>query len=316
MNYIKHLNQFLELVSIDDRLTPHHISVYMALFQQWNKNRFPDALFICRNEIMQAAKVGSTRTYYQSLSALHEFGYIVYTPSKCPITGSKVSINPLFDESEADEDGEESPSHLPISTQVKHGQNRPITRCKSDACENAQVAPLLKHNINLLNIKTREAHARKKKEGSGFHFKNLKGEKLPSGLDHLKNKSVSVKVSAPASIPSGPGLASRIKKEIPRNFLIPTLEQVKDFFLTQLSGNFENEILNSKNREFEAEKFFNHYESNGWSLGGKMPMRNWKASCRSWVAKIPYFSRLEQKKKRSAYDRLHAKPLSNYAVPL
>jgi hypothetical protein len=65
MNYIKHLNQFMELVSVDDRLTPHHISVYLALFQQWNKNRFPEAIYICRNEIMQAAKVGSTTNVLQ-----------------------------------------------------------------------------------------------------------------------------------------------------------------------------------------------------------------------------------------------------------
>lgn len=104
MNYIKHLNQFMELVAVDDRLTAHHISVYLALFQPWNKNRFPDSVFICRNEIMQASKEGSPRTYYKCLYALHKFGYIVYTPSKCP--GSEVSLNLLSEVSEEDENGE------------------------------------------------------------------------------------------------------------------------------------------------------------------------------------------------------------------
>ena len=31
----------------------------------------------------------------------------------------------------------------------------------------------------------------------------------------------------------------------------------------------------------EAEKFFNFYESNGWKVG-KNPMKDWKASVRSW----------------------------------
>lgn len=97
MNYIKHLNQWMELVSVDDRLTPHHVSMYLALFHLWNKNRFPDTLIICRNEIMQVSKVGSTRTYYKCIKQLHEFGYIVYTPSKCPMKGSKVSLNLLDD---------------------------------------------------------------------------------------------------------------------------------------------------------------------------------------------------------------------------
>ena len=31
----------------------------------------------------------------------------------------------------------------------------------------------------------------------------------------------------------------------------------------------------------EAEKFFNHYESNGWLVGGKSKMKNWQAAARN-----------------------------------
>ena len=33
----------------------------------------------------------------------------------------------------------------------------------------------------------------------------------------------------------------------------------------------------------EAEKFFNYYESNGWLVGGKTKMKDWKAAARNWI---------------------------------
>ena len=33
--------------------------------------------------------------------------------------------------------------------------------------------------------------------------------------------------------------------------------------------------------EIEAHKFFNHFESNGWRVGGKTPMKNWHAAARN-----------------------------------
>jgi hypothetical protein len=33
----------------------------------------------------------------------------------------------------------------------------------------------------------------------------------------------------------------------------------------------------------QAESFFDYFESNGWKVGGKAPMKNWKASARNWI---------------------------------
>jgi predicted transcriptional regulator len=41
--------------------------------------------------------------------------------------------------------------------------------------------------------------------------------------------------------------------------------------------------------EREAERFFNHYESNGWKVG-KNPMRNWSASLCNWYKNINQFN--------------------------
>ena len=56
-----------------------------------------------------------------------------------------------------------------------------------------------------------------------------------------------------------------------------TLEAVRNFFREE---NFP---------ELEAEKFFNHFQSNGWQVGGKTPMQDWKASARSWILKMPNY---------------------------
>ncbi len=57
MNYIKHLNAIFQQFSKDSRLNPTHISLYMALFQFWNINRFPAVFYINREEFMKMAKV-------------------------------------------------------------------------------------------------------------------------------------------------------------------------------------------------------------------------------------------------------------------
>lgn len=42
--------------------------------------------------------------------------------------------------------------------------------------------------------------------------------------------------------------------------------------------------------KLEAEKFFNHYESNGWLVGGKSKMKNWQAGARNWLINSKKFN--------------------------
>lgn len=76
-----------------------------------------------------------------------------------------------------------------------------------------------------------------------------------------------------------------------------SLEAVKTFFQQE---NFP---------EVEAEKFYNHFQSNGWQVGGKTPMQDWKASARSWILKMPNYpvrnatgSHLDQSLNNVNYD--------------
>ena len=92
MNYIKHLNGILDQFSKDTRLNPTHISLYIALFQFWNYNRFPDDFYINREEIMSFSKIGSKSTYHRCIKELSHWKYILYSPSHNPFKGSKVKM--------------------------------------------------------------------------------------------------------------------------------------------------------------------------------------------------------------------------------
>lgn len=90
MNYIKHLTGFFERVIKDKTLNPTHVSLYMALFQFWNFNRFKNPISISRDEVMRISKIASKVTYHKCLKNLHYAGYIDYQPSFNPFKGSQV----------------------------------------------------------------------------------------------------------------------------------------------------------------------------------------------------------------------------------
>lgn len=82
MNYILHLNNFMERAEQDRWLTPHHHYIYMVLFQLWNKLGFTQSFTICRDVIMKKAKIGSKDTYYKCLKDLRDGGYLYYESSR------------------------------------------------------------------------------------------------------------------------------------------------------------------------------------------------------------------------------------------
>lgn len=91
MNYIKHQTGLFERFAGDEQITSYHISLYWALFQVWNKNRFRNPFPITREEIMFLARIGSTNTYAKCMKELKAWGYISYNSSGNLHTGWKVS---------------------------------------------------------------------------------------------------------------------------------------------------------------------------------------------------------------------------------
>ncbi|MCP9200565.1 hypothetical protein MKO06_11640 [Gramella sp. GC03-9] len=93
MNYIKLLNAAFSTFFFDDRLNPTHISLYMALFQEWNSSRFADRFFVNRRELMRVAKIGSKSTYHRCITDLDSWDYLSYFPSNNPYKGSEIKMS-------------------------------------------------------------------------------------------------------------------------------------------------------------------------------------------------------------------------------
>jgi hypothetical protein len=91
MNYIKHLNGFFQRLEVDEKITSHHISLYMALFRLWNMNRFREQFEVNRQELMGLSRIGSPHTYARCMKQLNDWRYIKYSPSSNRFSVSKVS---------------------------------------------------------------------------------------------------------------------------------------------------------------------------------------------------------------------------------
>ncbi len=92
MNYILQLSGFFQKIAVDNRLNPTHISLYMAIFQFWNAERFQNPVSISRQELMRISKISAKATYHKCIKDLHNFGYIQYIPSYNPFKGSLVYL--------------------------------------------------------------------------------------------------------------------------------------------------------------------------------------------------------------------------------
>jgi hypothetical protein len=64
----------------------------------------------------------------------------------------------------------------------------------------------------------------------------------------------------------------------------------------------------------EAEKFYNYFQSNGWLVGGRTPMKDWKAAARNWMLNANKFSRTANVKSKAG--NLNATTNKNYSEPL
>jgi hypothetical protein len=81
----------------------------------------------------------------------------------------------------------------------------------------------------------------------------------------------------------------------------PSMEHVKIYF--------DEKGISSN----EAEKFFNYFESNGWLVGGRAKMKDWKAAARNWILNIPKFA---PKPKPSGNNQTNLNQSKNYGEPL
>lgn len=301
MNYIKHLTGFFNSIAIEKTLNPTHISLYITIFQCWNLNRFKNPFTITREDIMRGSKIASTATYHKCIKDLQRLGYLDYNPSFNPYAGTSITIHNLqegskskFEESEATSSKNEQ---VDKHTASKIKQATPLPCLKNEqgneqATKQVIEQPYIYNNKTNTNI-TNNINLDIEPEFKFFDNSSfLENQKEKSSAKKEKEKLVTSSVSSRAES----------KDEM------PTLELVKEYFKFQ------------ENTEFEAERYFNYYSSNGWLIGGKSKMKDWKAAARNWMLNTTKFTVNTPQNilvnEQTRAQNLHTITDKNYAEPL
>lgn len=238
VNYIVHMENVFHKFAEDDRTTPWHYSLYMALFHVWNNSMFRDEINVRRDEMMMLSKIGSANTYTRCIRELDEWGFIGYMPSSSKFKSSKVHMY-RFDNGDDNSSGKS-------------------TAKGNDNANEQHMRPFIN------NTKTKK--------------KPNKPEKTSKGELH------------------SPVTQDKTQKR----FIPPSLEHVQNFF------------LENKSDHLEAEKYFNHFQSNGWLVGGRTKMKDWQAAARNWILRAKSYA----EKSNPTLQRLNAKQNTNYNEPL
>ncbi len=82
MNFIQHTRAAHEQLTRQPDATPFHVSLYWALFFEWNANRFPESLALDHEHLMSTAHIGNRKTYRATLYDLETWGLLTYQPSQ------------------------------------------------------------------------------------------------------------------------------------------------------------------------------------------------------------------------------------------
>jgi hypothetical protein len=298
MNYIKHLTGFFNRIAMENTLNPTHISLYLTIFQCWNVNRFKNPIIISRDEMMKGSKIASNATYHKCIKELQRLGYLEYHPSFNPYSGTTITVHNFSDgykskpdnttSSKNDTSSPKNEQHFSQPTEQAIGQPYIYNTKTLKNKRNIDIEPENEFLINDPILKKE-----KKVKEVPFELASPQKEKneIPFAFADTEKKQTEKSRQK-----------SSAKKEI------PDLELKKEYFKFQ------------ENSEFEAERFFNYYSSNGWLIGGKTEMKDWKASARNWMLNTAKFTVNIPKntavKVQAQPHNLHTTINKNYDEPL
>lgn len=304
MNYIKHLTGFFNKINNENAINPTHISLYLALFQCWNVNRFKNPTGISREEIMKASKINSKATYHKCMKELEALGFMEYLPTYNPHSCSNVIMVNFSDVLN------NRPKFEPFTS----SKNKPVqnlTYSKNEQVveqvnyDNSLKYNNLKSNKNLkLNFEPVQNTTTLKNEqdieqvDEQVYIDNNKTytNTINKDIDTKSENSNSVLVEIQEEEKS-----CAKKEEANNNGITPSIEMILEYFAFKESS------------ETEANKFFNYYSSIGWLVGGKTKMKDWKASARNWIMNQNKF---QPKSNLPQPNHLQTSNFKNYAEPL
>lgn len=306
MNYIKHLTGFFEKVSADYDLNPTHISLYMAIFQLWNQNRFQNPISISRDELMRISKIASTATYHKCMKDLTDREYVIYKPSFNPFKGSILEVCNLdFYSKPVPKKELKKRATKSKNDQVIEQVNEQVTKQALNKHQTSSKHVPYINNINNTNIINIAKQENLKNEKKLIFTNSIFDEVQESDLKVEKEKEKKLREKKKKIEEAA--LSSRAQSRPPK----PTLEEAQIYFLEK------------KFPEVEAQRFFNYFESNGWLVGGRTKMKDWKAAARNWMLNTKKFGnkpnnsvRTETKTINLNPNHLHVTNQKNYGEAL
>lgn len=282
MNYIKHLTGFFIRIASEETIYPTHISLYLALFQSWNVNRFKNPIAISRDEMMKTSRIASKATYHKCIKELQNMGFIDYLPSYNPYSGSEVILHDLSDRKAVFKNQTSSINvhTVPMNNQANSNDTEQVN--EPNIYNNTKTSKNNKNifidtNFKIFNENEFLVSEKREKKSSA---KKKEKESCPTELVEVSHNSKST----------------------------PTIDQVKEYFKQEDYS------------EFEAERFYNYYTSNGWLIGGKTKMIDWNAAARNWMLNTAKFTinlpQNLQLKEQPKAKHLQVTEDKNYAEPL
>ena len=217
--------------------------------------------------MMRLSKISALGTYHKCIKELQNFGYIEYIPSFNPYKGSLVNLYNFENLEVQNLNGKHSKKQI--------GDKQVVNQhyIKNDTA-NRQALISSINNTNISNNKTivnppetviaRNEAKRNDEAISGSH------------------------IAIPKIAQQNEEFLSTDNHQPTTKFCPPHISGVKMYFAEKDAPSEE------------AEKFFNHYESNGWLVGGKSKMKNWQAAARNWLMNAKKFNVIASEAKQSA----------------
>jgi len=223
------------------------------------------------------------------VNELHQKGYINYEPSHNPFKGSLIWVIEL----EANElpqtkkeqrsaknrqpiehpieqvVNKQQTSTLPTARQALVPSINNINNTNTSNSENGHSLENFNENENL-EVQIKSTADKKKCLHSTTPIKNKQNEVVKKKFREKKEMFSTLAESDDNQI------KKKRQKEI-AEIIPPKLEDVKIYFISMNTD------------ENEAERFFNHFQSNGWLVGGKSKMKNWQASAKNWIMNLQSF---------------------------
>jgi len=315
MNYIRHLNAFFTHIKNDQRITSSHVSLYMALFQYWNFNRFENPFRIYRENIMQLSKIGSKNTYHKCIKDLHLAKYIYYQPGAAKNQPGKISVIRL------DKNEEKRPEQLDLfsidfGTRTDPKKSTHTTPENDDKRVPDLTEPCLNNETQPVPILTDSCpdNGTERVPNVGRIIKQVNYKQSNSVLNSntpteifKKNEAINQKINGLAAVPNLGHAGNPPTSPLPTCGEGPgvgALPQIESFF------------LENGHPITEAQKFFYYNQSKNWMLTDTIPITDWKSIAHKWMLNNKQNKNIHHVKSGTSQHDLSSGNDKDYSEPL